>query len=78
MPPHLTIDEIKGFTLFAGRTLLSGRGDELIDLARTNVGRVFASQRARIASRWSAHQTSRAVLGLRRFVPVISSKRPIR
>jgi len=43
MPPHLTIDETKGFTLFAGRTLLSGRGDELIDLARTNVGRMFAS-----------------------------------
>ena len=33
--PHL----IKGFTLFATRTVLSGRGDELIDLAETNLAR---------------------------------------
>ena len=42
MPPHVTLDQMKGFSLFAGRTLLSGRGDELIDLARTNVPRMFA------------------------------------
>jgi pyruvate dehydrogenase (quinone) len=41
MPPHVTLDEVKGFTLFAGRTLFSGRGDELIDLARTNLGRLL-------------------------------------
>jgi pyruvate dehydrogenase (quinone) len=39
MPPAITYDQIKGFTLYATRTILSGRGDELIDLADTNVRR---------------------------------------
>ncbi|HEX4216502.1 MAG TPA: ubiquinone-dependent pyruvate dehydrogenase [Candidatus Dormibacteraeota bacterium] len=39
MPPTITFDQIKGFTLYATRTVLSGRGDELIDLANTNVTR---------------------------------------
>jgi pyruvate dehydrogenase (quinone) len=39
IPPTVTLDQIKGFTLYAARTILSGRGDELIDLATTNVGR---------------------------------------
>jgi pyruvate dehydrogenase (quinone) len=39
MPPTITYDQIKGFTLYATRTILSGRGDELIDLATTNIGR---------------------------------------
>jgi pyruvate dehydrogenase (quinone) len=39
MPPNITLDQVKGFTLFATRTVLSGRGDELVDLATTNVGR---------------------------------------
>lgn len=36
---RVTLDEVKGFTLFATRTVLSGRGDELIDLAETNLAR---------------------------------------
>ena len=39
LPPAITFDQVKGFTLYATRTVLSGRGDELIDLARTNVAR---------------------------------------
>jgi pyruvate dehydrogenase (quinone) len=39
MPPTITFEQIKGFTMYATRTVLSGRGDELIDLAATNVGR---------------------------------------
>ncbi len=39
MPPTITLDQIRGFTLYATRTILSGRGDELVDLAATNVGR---------------------------------------
>ena len=39
VPPTITLDEIKGFTLYATRSVLSGRADELIDLARTNVTR---------------------------------------
>ena len=39
LPPTITLEQIKGFTLYATRTVLSGRGDELIDLAKTNVTR---------------------------------------
>jgi pyruvate dehydrogenase (quinone) len=37
LPPKLTYGEIKGFTLYATRTILSGEGTELIELARTNL-----------------------------------------
>jgi pyruvate dehydrogenase (quinone) len=48
MPPTINYEQIKGFTLYATRTILSGRGEELIDLANTNIRRrVFASDRAR-------------------------------
>jgi hypothetical protein len=33
----VTLSEMKGVSLFAGRTILSGRGDELVELARENV-----------------------------------------
>jgi pyruvate dehydrogenase (quinone) len=37
VPPAITAEQVKGFTLYALRTIVSGRGDELIDLADTNV-----------------------------------------
>jgi pyruvate dehydrogenase (quinone) len=37
LPPKLTYGEIKGFSLYATRTILSGGGDELIELARSNL-----------------------------------------
>lgn len=37
LPPKLTYGQIKGFTLYATRTILSGAGDELVDLAKTNL-----------------------------------------
>ena len=37
MPPKLTLEQIKGFTLYATRTILSGRGDEILELAKTNL-----------------------------------------
>ncbi|MGH3845694.1 MAG: ubiquinone-dependent pyruvate dehydrogenase [Pseudonocardiaceae bacterium] len=37
LPPKLTYGEIKGFTLYATRTILSGEGEELIDLAKSNL-----------------------------------------
>ena len=37
LPPAITVEQAKGFTLYAIRTVLSGRGEELIDLAHTNV-----------------------------------------
>ncbi|MBG6239071.1 pyruvate dehydrogenase (quinone) [Mycetocola sp. CAN_C7] len=39
LPPAVTAEQAKGFTLYAIRTVLSGRGEELIDLAKTNVVR---------------------------------------
>ena len=36
MPPNVTLEQAKGFTLWAIRTVVSGRGDELLDLAATN------------------------------------------
>jgi pyruvate dehydrogenase (quinone) len=39
LPPTITLEQIKGFTLYATRSVLSGRGDELLDLAKTNVTR---------------------------------------
>jgi pyruvate dehydrogenase (quinone) len=39
VPPAITAEQVKGFTLYALRTIVSGRGDELIDLADTNVFR---------------------------------------
>lgn len=41
MPPSVTLEQAKGFTLYAIRTVLSGRGDELIDLAATNARQLF-------------------------------------
>ena len=37
LPPKLTYGEIKGFTLYATRTVLSGGGEELFELAKTNL-----------------------------------------
>lgn len=36
MPPTITVDQIKGFSLFMIKAVLDGRGDEIIDLAKTN------------------------------------------
>jgi pyruvate dehydrogenase (quinone) len=36
IPPAITAEQVKGFTLYAIRTVLSGRGDELLDLASQN------------------------------------------
>ena len=37
MPPKLTFEQIKGFTLYTTRTILSGRADEIVELAKTNL-----------------------------------------
>ena len=39
MPPTITFDQAKGFGLFMLKAVLSGRGDELIDLAKVNLFR---------------------------------------
>ncbi|MDX6717504.1 MAG: hypothetical protein QOH30_4062 [Baekduia sp.] len=42
LPPAITTDQIKGFTLYAARTILSGNGDELVEVARTNLRQLAA------------------------------------
>jgi pyruvate dehydrogenase (quinone) len=39
MPPTITAEQVKGFSLFTLRAVLSGRGDEIIDLAKVNLFR---------------------------------------
>jgi pyruvate dehydrogenase (quinone) len=39
MPPAVNAEMAKGFTLYMVKAVISGRGDELIDLARTNLWR---------------------------------------
>jgi pyruvate dehydrogenase (quinone) len=39
IPPAITAEQAKGFTLYAIRTILAGRSDELLDLVTTNVAR---------------------------------------
>ncbi|MEO6794066.1 MAG: ubiquinone-dependent pyruvate dehydrogenase [Mycobacterium sp.] len=39
IPPAITAEQAKGFSLYAIRTILAGRGDELLDLMTTNVAR---------------------------------------
>jgi len=37
MPPTITAEQIKGFSLWILRAVISGRGDEVLDLAKTNL-----------------------------------------
>jgi pyruvate dehydrogenase (quinone) len=39
MPPTITLEQMKGFSLFALKAVMSGRGDEIIDLAKVNLFR---------------------------------------
>jgi len=39
MPPSITIDQVKGFSLFMIKAVLDGRGDEIVDLAKVNLRR---------------------------------------
>jgi pyruvate dehydrogenase (quinone) len=41
MPPSISAAQVKGFTLYALRTVLSGRGDEIVDLAKTNLRQIL-------------------------------------
>jgi pyruvate dehydrogenase (quinone) len=39
MPPTIELEQAKGFTLYMMHAVLSGRGDEILDLAKTNLWR---------------------------------------
>jgi pyruvate dehydrogenase (quinone) len=37
LPPAITGEQVKGFSLWVLRAVMSGRGDEVLDLAKTNL-----------------------------------------
>ena len=37
LPPRITLKQAAGFTLWATRSVLSGGGDVVLDVARTNL-----------------------------------------
>jgi pyruvate dehydrogenase (quinone) len=37
MPPTIAVEQVKGFSLWVLRAVMSGRGDEVLDLAKTNL-----------------------------------------
>jgi len=39
MPPSIKLDQMTGFGLFMLKAVLSGRGEEIIDLAKVNLFR---------------------------------------
>ena len=39
MPPSVTLEMAKGFTLYMVKAVISGRGDEVVDLAKSNLWR---------------------------------------
>jgi pyruvate dehydrogenase (quinone) len=39
IPPTITVDQVKGFSLFMIKAVLDGRGNEIIDLAKVNLNR---------------------------------------
>ena len=55
LPPTITSEQVDGFSLYLARPVLSGRADEVIDLARTNVFRL--SRRPAASRRHRGHQS---------------------
>ena len=39
LPPSINLEQIRGFTLYMIKAVLNGRGDEIVDLAKTNLFR---------------------------------------
>jgi pyruvate dehydrogenase (quinone) len=37
MPPKIHLEQAKGFSLYMLKAIINGRGDEVIDLAQTNL-----------------------------------------
>ncbi len=41
LPPTIDAEQVKGFTMYAVRTVLDGKGAELVDLAKANLRQLF-------------------------------------
>ena len=37
MPPKIQAEQVKGFSLYTLRAIMSGRGDEVVELAKANL-----------------------------------------
>jgi len=37
MPPTITLEQVEGFSLWALRAVINGRGDEVIEVAKSNL-----------------------------------------
>jgi len=37
MPPTIDFEQVKGFGMYSVKVMLNGRGDEILDLAKTNL-----------------------------------------
>jgi len=37
MPPKIKAEQAKGFSLYMLKAIISGRGDEVVEIARTNL-----------------------------------------
>jgi len=38
LPPKVALEQMKGFTLYMAKAIISGRGDEVVELGKTNAG----------------------------------------
>jgi pyruvate dehydrogenase (quinone)/pyruvate oxidase len=38
LPPKVTLEQMKGFTLYMAKAIIDGRGDEVVELGKTNAG----------------------------------------
>lgn len=38
LPPKITLEQMKGFTLYMAKAIISGRGDEVVELGKINAG----------------------------------------
>jgi hypothetical protein len=39
MPPRIEVEQAKGFTLYMLKAIFNGKGNEIVDLAATNLWR---------------------------------------
>ena len=77
IPPAITAVQAKGFTLYAIRTILAGRADELLDLVTTNVARRILDPLALLRPSYSVRSGQQNLRARRSTSGVIAPSQPI-
>jgi pyruvate dehydrogenase (quinone) len=54
IPPHISAQQAEGFSLWATRSILSGRGDEVLEVAQTNLSQLTDELRLGLGGRGGA------------------------